>query len=320
MTRTCRDPGCRASPRVTQGCEGSWLPLLLQGVFLLAALLPTPDAFAVDALILGRDVHIRETPQVAAKVIKTAQPGETYEVTGRKPGKGQPLYIFDERGNLWVKVRVGDDMQGFVRTNLVSVAREEYPSPRGEALLIVNLRPTIDGAIQRELWVVQNDWHLTRRLALIEGKPVWASNGEWFICQADSERPIKDPNVERTVEEVEKFSADGRTRTLLAIGSDPVLYEARGEVYFYRDVGEQGEAVPPGLFAVNVDGSNLRPVFLLPERFRFWKEDGDFYVQAPPPLIHIATGRISLRAFDPRGTKIRFTVTMDGQLVEQRPD
>ena len=274
----------------------------------------------MDALILGRDVHIRGTPQVSGKIIKTTQPGETYEVTGRKPGKGQPLYIFDERGTLWVKVRVSDDIQGFIRTDLVSVAHEEYPSPRGDPLLIVNLRPTIDGAIQRDLWVVQKGWQSTRRLALMEGKPIWASNGEWFICQVDSERPVKDPNVERTVEQVEKFTADGRSRTLLAIGSYPVLYEARGEVYFYRDVGEQGESIPPGLFAVNVDGSNLRPVFLLPERFRFWKEDGDFYVQAPPPILHASAGRISLRAFDSRGAKIRFTVTLDGQLVEQRPD
>jgi hypothetical protein len=98
------------------------------------------------------------------------------------------------------------------------------------------------------------------------------------------------------------------------------LYQARGEVYFYRDVGEQGEAVPPGLFAVNVDGTNLRPVFFLPERFRFWKEDGDFYVQAPPPLLHPSANRISLRAFDSHGTKTRFTVTLDGQLVDQRTE
>lgn len=293
---------------------------LLPAAFLLAILLPAGEAHAVDALILGRDVHIRETPQVSANTIKTTQPGETYEVTGRKPGKGQPLYIFDERGNLWIKVRVSDDVHGFIRTDLVSVAREEFPSPRGNPLLIVNLRPTIDGAIQRDLWVVQKGWDSTRRLGLIEGKPIWASHGKWFICQVDSERPVKDPNVERTVERIEKFSADGRTRTLLAVGSYPVLYEARGEVYFYRDVGEQGEAVPPGLFAVNVDGTNLRAIFLLPERYRFWKEDGDFYVQAPPPILHATTNRISLRAFERGGARTRFTVTLDGQLVEQRPD
>jgi hypothetical protein len=320
MTRLLDDPECHPVPRLFQRLMGGWPALFLPAAFLLAILFPTRQAHAVDALILGRDVHIRATPQVSAKAIKTAQPGETYEVIGRKPGKGQPLYIFDERGNLWIKVRVSDEVHGFIRTDLVSVAHEEFPSPRGDPLLIVNLRPTIDGTIQRDLWVVQKNWHATRRLALIEGKPTWAGNGDWFICQVDSDRPVKDPNIERTVEQIEKFSADGRTRNLLAIGSDPVLYEARGEVFFYRDVGEQGEAVPPGLFAVNLDGTNLRSVFLLPERYRFWKEDGDFYVQAPPPILQASTNRISLSAFDSRGIKIHFTVTLDGQLVEQRPE
>ena len=310
----------RPVPRVCRWRSASWPALLFTIPILLAILTPASTTAGANALILGRDVHIRETPQISGKIVKTTQPGETYEVIGRKPGKGQPLYFFDERGTLWVKVRVGDEAQGFVRTDLVSVAHEEYPSPLGNPVLIVNLRPTIDGAIQRDLWVVQKDWRTTRRLALMEGKPVWASNGEWFISQVDSERPVKDPNVERTVEQIEKFSADGRNRTLLAIGSYPVVFEARGEVYFYRDVGEQGEAVPPGLFAVNVDGTNLHPVFLLPERFRFWKEDGDFYVQAPPPILNTSANRISVRAFDTRGTKIRFTVTLDGQLIEQRPN
>jgi hypothetical protein len=315
MAHTFRTSSRRPAARMSEGRIGGWL-----GIFLLASLLSPGMAHATDALILGRDVNIRQTPQISAKVIKTTHPGETYEVIGRKPGKGQPLYIFDERGDLWVKVQVTEETHGFIRTDLVSVSREEFPSPRGNPLLIVNLRPTADGAIARELWLVQNDWQQTRRLGPIEGKPIWASHGEWFICQVDSERPVKDPNVERTVEQIEKFSADGRTRSTLAIGSYPVLYEARGEVYFYRDVGEQGEAVPFGLFAVNVDGTNLRPVFLLPEKFRFWKEDGDFYVQAPPPILQASTNRISLRAFDRGGTRIRFTVTLDGQLVEQRPD
>jgi hypothetical protein len=85
-------------------------------------------------------------------------------------------------------------------------------------------------------------------------------------------------------------------------------------------VDEQGEAVPPGLFAVNTDGTNLHPVFFLPERYRFWKEDGDFFVQAPPPPLHASTNRITLRAFDRAGTRMRFTITLDRQLVEQRPD
>ncbi len=283
----------------------------------MAGLLSAGKAHAGDALVLGRDVNIRQAPQLSAKVIKATRPGETYEVVGRKPGKGQPLYIFDERGNLWMKVQVAEETYGFIRTDLVSVSREEFRSPRGNPLLIVNLRPTADGAITRELWLVQNDWQHTKRLAAIEGKPIWASNGEWFMCQVDSERPVKDPNVERSVEQIEKFSQDGRTRNVLAAGSYPALYEARGEVYFYRDVDEQGEAVRPGLFAVNVDGTNLRPVFVLPEQYKFWKEDGDFYVQAPPPDLQASAGRISLRAFDRGGAKVRFTVTLDGQLVEQ---
>jgi hypothetical protein len=300
---------------VFQGRTGGWLV-----IFLLAGALSAGEGHAADALVLGRDALIRQTPQVSAKVIKTTRPGETYEVIGPKRGKGQPLYIFDERGGLWVKVRVTDETVGFVRNDLVSVAREEVRSPRGNPLLIVNLRPTADGAVQRELWIVQNDWQHTRRLGPIEGKPIWASHGEWFLCQVDSERPVKDPNVERTIERIERFSADGRTHNLLAAGSYPVLHEARGEVYFYRDVDEQGEAVPPGLFAVNVDGTNLHSVFVLPERYRFWKEDGDFFVQAPPPILHASTSRLSLRAFDRGGIRIRFTVTLDGQLVEQRPD
>jgi hypothetical protein len=274
----------------------------------------------VDALILGRDVLIRQTPQTSGKVIKTTRPGETYEVIGRRPGRGAPLYVFDERGDLWVKVRVTNTLDGFVRTDLASVAREEYRSPRGDPLLIVNLRPTADGAFTRELWVVRDEWRQTRRLAPIEGGPIWASHGEWFVVQVDSERPIKDPHVERTIERIEKFSADGRSHILLAAGSYPVLNEARGEVYFYRDVDEQGEAVPPGLYSVTLDGANLHPIFLLPERYRFWKEDGDFFVQVPPPTLQAATNRISLRAFDRAGNRIRFTVTPDGQLVEQRPD
>ena len=308
-------PPAQPPPRALLASVGGWLGLLV-----LASAFPGGEAQAADALVLGRDVFIRQTPQVSAKVIKTTRPGDTYEVTGRKPGKGQPLYIFDERGDLWVKVRVSDEIQGFIRTDLVSVVREEFRSPRGGPLLLVNLRPTADGAIARELWLVQNDWQQTRRLGPIEGRPIWASHGEWFICQMDSERPVKDPTVDRTIERIERFPADGRTRSLLATGSYPVLDEARGDVYFYRDVDEQGEAVAPGLFAVHVDGTNLRPIFLLPERNRFWKEDGDFFVQAPPPTLHVSANRISLRAFDRTGIRMRFTVTLEGQLVEQRPD
>lgn len=290
------------------------------GILFLASLLFASQARGGNALVLGRDVKIRQNPEISAKVIMTTHPGERYEVVGHKAGKGQPLYVLDDQGDLWVKVRVGEEAYGFIRTDLVSVSREEFRSPLGNALLIVNLRPTADGGVVRELWQIQNDWQHTRRLGLIEGKPIWASRGEWFICQVDSERPVRDPNIERNIEIIEKFSADGRTSTLLAAGSYPVLDEGREEVYFYRDVEEQGEAVRPGLFAVKVDGTDLRPVFLLPERYKFWKEDGDFYVQAPPPILQASTGRIALRAYDRNGARTRFTVTLDGQLVEQKPD
>ena len=78
------------------------------------------------------------------------------------------------------------------------------------------------------------------------------------------------------------------------------------------------EPVPSGLFAVNVDGTNLHPLYILPERYRFLKEDGDFFAQVPPPVFHGAANRISLFAFDAQGSKFRFTVTLDGHLVEFR--
>lgn len=286
--------------------------------FLVATALCATDTFAADALILARDVLIRQSAEMSSKIIQRTSPGETYEVIGRKPGKGQILYSFDDRGDLWVKIQVNKEATGFVRTDVVSVAREEFRSPRGNPLLIVNLRPTADGTITRDLWIVQEGWRNTRRLAEIEGRPIWASHGEWFICQVDSGRPVKDRAVDRTIEVVERFSADGRSHTFLGAGSYPLLHEPRGEVYFYRDVDELGEPVPSGLFAVNVDGTNLHPLYILPERYRFWKEDGDFFAQVPPPIFHSAANRISLFAFDAQGTKFRFTVNLDGQLLEFR--
>jgi len=287
---------------------------------LLLLLASPPAAEAVDALVLARDVLIRETPQMTGRVLKTARPGESYEIPGRRAGKGQPLYVLDERGELWVKIRVDNEQTGFVRTDLVSIAREEYRSPHGNTLLIVNLRPTGDGGVSRELWVIQEGWQRTRWVATVEGRPVWASNGEWFICQVDSQRPVKDPLMDRTVERVEKFSADGRIRHVLGAGSYPVLNETRNEIYFYRDVDDQGEPVPPGLFAVSVDGGGVRPIYLLPERYKFWKEDGDFFVQAPPPILHAATNRIMFYAFESLGSRVRFTVSLDGQFLELRRD
>jgi hypothetical protein len=311
--RMSRDAAPHGSIFVVSSLRWTWLAALLLSFWWLPA-----EAQAAEALVLGRDTLIRLTPHASSRVIKTARPGETYEIPGRRTGKGQPLYVMDERGGLWVKVRVNAEESGFVRTDLVSVAREEYRPARGTTLLIVNLRPTADGGVSRELWVAEDGWQRTRWLATIEGRPVWASHGEWFICQVDSERPIKDQSMDRTVERIERFSADGRVRTMLATGSNPVLHEARGEVFFYRDLDDQGEAVPPGLFAVHVDGHSLRPVYLLPERYRFWKEDGDYFVQAPPPTLSATGSRISLHAFEANGTRVRITVGLDGQFLELR--
>jgi hypothetical protein len=296
--------------------HGAWL----LGLLLLLGFPLAQAAGAAEVLILGRDVPILQAPQVTAPLIKTARPGETYEVVGRKTGKGQPLYNLDERGNLWVKVRLGDEALGYLRTDGVSVAHEDFRSPKGNTTLLVNLRPTADGAIVQELWLVPEGWHRIRRLAIIEGRPVWASNGEWFLCQVDSERPIKDQTMDRNLERIERFSADGRSRNTLAAGTYPLLNETRGEVYFYRDLDEQGELVPPGLFAVNVDGSNLHPLFLLPEGYRFWREEGDFYVQAPSPILEASANRIVLYGYDRKGVKSRFTITPEGHLFELRID
>jgi hypothetical protein len=277
-------------------------------------------AMAADVLVLARNAVIRQTPHTSGTEIKTAHPGETYEVVGRAPGKSQPLYLLDERGDLWVKIRVSEGVTGFVRNDLVAVSREEYRSPRGNPLLIVNLRVTADGSIERVLWVAQEGWRSVRLIGEIDWHPIWASHGEWFICQVDSNHPVKDQTVDRTIEQIERFSADGRTRTFLAAGTYPVLNEARGEVYFYRDIDQRGDTVAPGLFAVNVDGSNLRPIYLLPERYKFWKEDGDFFVQVPPPVLHDASNRIALYAYEPHGTRVRITVSLDGQFLELRRD
>jgi hypothetical protein len=277
-------------------------------------------AVALDALVLSRDAPIHETPHATSNVIKTARAGETYEFASRKSGKTQPLYLIDERGVVWVKIRLNGEGAGFVRNDLIAVSREEYRSPRGNPLLIVNLRVTADGSAERDLWLIQEGWRGTKLIGEIDGRPVWASHGEWFICQVDSNRPIKDQSVDRTLERIERHSADGRTRTLLAAGTYPVLNEARGEVYFYRDLDDQGDAVPPGLFAVNVDGGNLRPIYLLPERYKFWKEDGDFFVQVPAPVLHAGANRIALYAYEPHGTRVRITVSLEGQFLELRRD
>ena len=277
-------------------------------------------ALASDAVVLGRDTPIMQEPRSSGKVLKTVHPGETLEIVVRKAGKAQPQYIIDEKGEVWVKVRVNSEDIGFIRNDLVSVAREEYPSPRGMPVLLVNLRNMADGTVNRELWVVQENWRSTRLIGEIDWHPIWASQGEWFICQVDSERPVKDPAMDRTIERIEKVTANGRTRLLLAAGTYPVVNESRNEIYFYRDVDEQGDLVPPGLFSVSLEGTNLRPIYLLPEKWKFWLEDGDFFVEVPPPVLHTPTNRISLYAYEPHGTRVRITVTLDGQFQELRRD
>ncbi len=277
-------------------------------------------AQAADAVVLGKDTPILQEPRALAKVLRTAQPGEAFEIIGRKSGKSQPQYIIDEKGDIWVKVRLSREDIGFIRNDLVSVAHEDFPSPRGTPNLFVNLRWTADGSINRELWVIQENWKSTRLIGEIDGQPIWGTHGEWFVCVVDSERPIKDPLMDRTLERIEKVSANGRTRTVLAAGTYPIVNENRNEVYFYRDFDEQGDPIAAGLFSVSLEGGNLRPIYLLPDRWKLWREDGDFFVEVPPPVLHAGTNRISLYAYEPHGVRVKITVTLDGQFVELRRD
>jgi hypothetical protein len=317
-----RDRSCW--PIHTQTNFVGWSPMLPYRIAWVVCMLALAvgglfsRVLAADAVVLGRDTPILQEPRSTGKVLKTVHPGESLELVGRKAGKAQPRYIIDEKGEIWVKVQVGADDVGFVRNDLVSVAREEYPSPRGTPILLVNLRSTADGTINRELWVVRENWRSTHLIGEIDGHPVWSSQGEWFVCEVDSERPVKDPAMDRTIERIEKIAANGRTRTLLATGTYPVLNEGRGEVYFYRDVDDRGDLVPPGLFAVSLDGTNLRPIYLLPERWKFWREDGDFFIEVPPPVL--SANRIAFYAYEPHGTRVRITVTLDGQFQELRRD
>jgi hypothetical protein len=280
-------------------------------------LLATGIALSADVLILQRTVSVRQRPHIASRELGTIRAGEVYEVAIRPSGK-QPRYILDDVGHLWMKIRVNDELSGFVQTDQVSISREEFPSPRGAPLLLVNIRAAVDGDTDRDLWLIQDNWRRTTRLARIEGRPVWAASGEWFLCQVESRQVVRDNTMERTVERLERFTADGRTRTFLAAGSQFLLDPGRNEIFFYRDVDDQGELVPPGLFAVSPDGGPLRLVFPLPDRYRFWKEDGDYYVQAPAPVHLQAPARIAFFAYERNGTLARYTVTPDGHLVEIR--
>lgn len=280
-------------------------------------ILAPPAAFPAEVLILRQTVSVRQRPHISSKELSAVRAGETYEVVARPSGK-QPRYILDDEGHLWMKIRLSDDLVGFVQTDQVSVAREEFRSPRGNPLLLVNFRTTADGDTDRDLWLIQDNWRRTARLASIEGRPIWGPSGDWYLCQVESRQIVRDNTMNRMVERLERFSADGRTRTFLAAGSQPLLHPGRNEIFFYRDVDEQGDLVAPGLFAVSPDGGPLRQVFPLPERYRFWKEDGDYFVQAPAPALQQAPNRIALFAYERNGTLARYSVTTDGQLVEIR--
>jgi hypothetical protein len=286
----------------------------------LIVCLAAVQCLAGEAVVLARDVQIRLRPSTASRSLGTAQPGDLFDVATRKGGRGASSYFLDERGDVWVKVQGSGEDTGFIRTDLVAINHEDFRSPRGNPLLLVNIRATGTGEPARDLWLVEKDWQATHRLGPIVGKPIWASSGDWFLFQTDSDRPVKDSSMDRTVELIEKVSTDGKTRMTLAAGSWPTLDESRREVYFYRDVDEQGVPVPPGLYAVTVEGTHLHPVFLLPERYSFWKEDGDFFVQAPPPTLQVPAGRIVFRAFDRGGRKVRFTVSLEGQLIERKSE
>jgi hypothetical protein len=293
----------------------TFLRALALGLAILMA--APPVAVAADVLVLQRTVSVRQRPHISSREVGTIRAGEVYEVATRPSGK-QPRYILDDEGYLWMRIRVSDELSAFVQTDQVSVAREEFLSPRGTPLLLVNIRATADGDTDRDLWLIQDNWRRTIRLARIEGRPAWAASGEWLLCQVESRQLVRDTTMERTVERIERFTADGRTRTFLAAGSQFLLDPTRNEIFFYRDVDDQGDLVPPGLFAVSPDGGPLRLVFSLPERYRFWKEDGDYYVQAPAPVLQQVPARLALFAYERNGTLARYTVTPDGHLVEIR--
>ena len=59
---------------------------------------------------------------------------------------------------------------------------------------------------------------------------------------------------------------------------------------------------------------------LIPPARLFWKEDGDFFVQAPSPILYTSANRIALFAFDRKGKMSRFTITLEGNLVELLTD
>lgn len=309
---------CRVSdiapPTVRRGRGGAVACLLA----LVLASLPAPGALASEVLVLGRAVPVRQAPHSSGRELRTLLAGETCELAGRRSGRGQPHYTLDSQGILWLRIRLSEDLRGYVAAEQVSVAREETRSPRGTPLLLVNLRATADGSVERDLWLVPEEWSQARPLGGVLGRPLWSATGDWFLGEMNSGKPIRDPLMERNMERLERISADGQTRIVLAAGSQPVVDEARGEVYFYRDVDERGEPTPPGLFAIQLDGRNLRPLYFLPERYRFWREEGDYFVQAPPPILKGGGRRLALFAYERGKVLVRFTLTLDGTLLDVR--
>lgn len=291
---------------------------LLAALSLAALLLAPAAATAGDVLILARSVILRLTPHITGKELGAVFAGESYDFVRRPSGK-PARYVLDDQGILWLQIRVSDDLVGWVQTDQVSIAREEFRSPRGTPLLLVNIRTTADGGTDRDLWLIPEQWHRARRLVEIEGRPIWSPSGDWFLCQVDTGQAVRDPLMERSVERIERFTADGRTRTVLATGTQPLLHPGRNEVFFYRDVDEHGDPVPAGLYVVSANGGHTtRPVFLLPERYRFWKETGDYFVQAPPAILQAAANRILFFAYEKSGVLVRYTVGLDGHLLEMR--
>ncbi len=193
--RSEHHPGARACPPAVACTLAVCLAFLI--------LAPTA-AFPADVLTLRSTVSVRQRPHISSREMGTVRAGESYEVAARPSGK-QPRYILDDEGHLWMKIRVSDELAGFVQTDQVSVAREEFRSPRGNPLLLVNIRTTSDGDTDRDLWLIQDSWRSTARLASIEGRPIWAPSGEWFLCQVESRTVVRDNTMERMVERLERF-------------------------------------------------------------------------------------------------------------------
>lgn len=292
-------------------------PVLL--LALAAWLSLAAPAAARDAVVLARDVRVRQEARPSARVLATVQPGDRLEFAGVGPKRDLPLYAVDPTGDFWVRVRMRDGREGYVKNDVVAAVREEIRPRRGDHFLIVNLRQTGDGLTARDLWVIRKDWATTRYLGAIDGTPVWGASGDWFISQVDSGVQAGG-DVPRPVERIDRYSRDGRERRTLAVGFAVAVLEGEGKILFLNDVDAQGNPAPPSVNAVNLDGSTLEVIFELPDGMRFWKEEGDYFVHAPPPRLSADGHLVALVAYDREGVETHFVVTVDGQLIEQIPD